>query len=260
MAVCTAESTHTVNITGGDSSSITYLWGITSQDAVISSAIDDVTVTVASTEDDLVTPFTLNCTVTQSGVNSYYSEDFTHDRTLATPPASAADIYYTLEEPSTASGASSYNYATVDFFEPADVNKHGIFYTGGMPGDIDVYGEYGRDGTLVLESGNYFEYPLIFPSNSEWQFIRCYDIDGGNFKIMVIVYHGNGRASYLFGNQSVSPILVDNYLNIAYTPQITKYQMGEFLDIPSIEITYNMDDFITDVEITYEMNDFTTTP
>jgi len=225
---CEAISTHTVHIADGDGDK-TYEWTV-GGDAYIKSGQGTDTVIVGSDESTF-TPIDLSCLVTDETGNSIYSANFIHERTETTLPNE--DTFYIMNQPLVDTNHTA-DFAVTD---PVD---DGVFKD---VNDLDftpTAEEYPENGTAILINGNYIEIPHEFPQNEKWQFDRWYNVDGRNGNIVSIAYHGNGTASFMYGNQDVPATLVQANTDLAYTPMVGNYRITERLDVPAKKIVYDM--------------------
>jgi len=249
---CEAISTYEVTIELGSGTKI-YEWSV-SGNAYFTTSNGSSTISVG-TNSSVFEEFTLSCKVTDDTGNSFFSSTFVHTR--SDDDLTHEDTLYLMDEPMIVVDENT--RATIDFHSDSDPQDDGIFYHSGGGKWIPTSGEYPEDGTLILLNGDYLEIPYIFPSASSWMFTRAYDVDisSGIFKIMSIVYKGNGYADFYYGDEINPPSLAQHNTNIAYTPPAINYKITEILDIPSVEVIYEMDDFFTP-DVIYEMDDFTT--
>ncbi len=244
---CEAISTHTVTTDKGGGTKV-YEWSVTG-DAYIKTGQGTATVTVGSLEENF-TPFSLTCLVTDDTGNSIYTASFIHERT--NDSVVHEDTFYIMNEPLVTAN-------TTNDFMTNDTIGDGVFKDSSDMEWNPSSTEYPEDGTVELIDGKYLEMPHSFPSASSWFFVRCYNVEGANFDIMVIIYHGNNKASFMYGNESNEPALIEANVNLDYTPMAGNYKITGDLDIPTVEITYEMNEFIADNEITYPMDEFVTT-
>ncbi len=241
MLTCIAQSTHTVEVDNAEGAQ-SFEWSIEGK-AYFVSGEGTATVVVGSDE-GLFTSFILTCIVTDDNGNSVFSKTFIHKRVEGTPSLSE-DTFYIMNESLTVENK------THDFIT-TDPKEDGTFKDMNDLAKIPTALEYPEDCTAVLINGDYIEVAHEFPSNEEWMFIRCYDIDGGNFKIMVIVYHGNNVADFMFGDQDNPPVLLAGYLNVSYTPMSGNYRIEGFVDLPSKKVIYDMSQQI-EFKVIYDM-------
>ncbi len=239
---CISVSTHSVT-TGGGQGTKTYEWTVEGGDAYIKSGQGTDAVEVESSGDSF-TAITVTCLVTDDTGNSILSESTIHERTSTGEVHS--DTFYIMNKPMVNTNA------TLDFIitDPVD---DGVFKLSGGSDWTPSASEYPEDGTILLEGGNYLEVPHEFPSDEAWQFVRCYDVDGRNFNIIVISYHGDNTASLLYGNQDNLPILEDANTRLPYTPPVGNYKIDETLNLPTVDIVYEMDSTFS-YDVVYEMN------
>ncbi len=239
---CEAISTHTALFKDGDGGR-TFKWSVNGG-AYIKSGASGATVTVGS-DGSVFTPFTLTCTVTDSTGNSVYSKSFIHKRINTLSSAVHKDTFYIMNDPLTTANK------TLDFMvnappdDGAFKDRHEVVKT---PTAL----EYPKDCTAILVNGDYIEVPYEFPADEEWMFIRCYDIDGRNFKIMVIVYHADNTADFLYGDQDTPPVLQQANVNLTYTPMTGNYRITGGVDVPEKEVIYDMTESF-EYEVIYNM-------